>query len=116
MKANKKPIMITPEDIQQLAIDIDEFSQDFDQYGYWGTFADERIDEAKYMESAVRATEKAIISGDTEDIKDFLQDAIAECREIPALWDALNRAEELLFRLNRATDLLNRKEERAIYD
>lgn len=113
MKANnqKAPITFTPEEIHQLAVDIDKLTQDFDQYGYWAQLADDDMDEAKYVESAVIATEEAIISGDTGDIEDFLKDAIVEFREIPDLADDLSRAKELLCRLNNAADFLNSKKE-----
>ena len=91
-----KPDTLLREEISQLAIDIDGFMQEFDQYGYW----DKVGETVEDIEVNVEAVSSDIASGNTEHIREYLREAILEYEDVPGTLGGLEQGLKLLNRLD----------------
>ena len=76
-----------PDPIEQLAADIDQFSYDYDSYGYWDAVDD--------RETALRELTASLQDGDAQGVRKWLQDIV---EDEPGEWTA--EATALLDRLD----------------
>ena len=76
-----------PDPIEQLAADIDQFSYDYDSYGYWDAVDD--------RETALRELTASLQNGDAQGVRKWLQDIV---EDEPGEWTA--EAAALLDRLD----------------
>ena len=58
--------------IRQLAVDIDQFSFDFDTYGYWNDYGDKAADR----EESIQSVTNDIWRGEAEYLQEFLREVI----------------------------------------
>ena len=87
-KEHQNTAPVIPELIHQLAVDIDQFTNDYDTYEYW--------DDVEDTEENISQIENDIFEGKAEGIKEFLGGVNAE-DDLP---DEVEKAKSLLRRLN----------------
>jgi len=87
-KEHQNTAPVIPELIHQLAVDIDQFANDFDTYGYW--------DDVEDTEENISQIKNDIFEGKAEGIKEFLRDVNTR-DDLP---DEVEKAKGLLRRLN----------------
>lgn len=85
---NFKPLLVAPTAVYQLAVDIDQFTDDFDTYEY--------RDDVEDKEDNIQDIESDIYEGKTDYLKNWLQECIDDNR-IP---EQTKTAKSLLCRLN----------------
>ena len=85
---NFKPLSMTPEVVYDLAVDIDQFMENFDTYEY--------RDDVDDREENARNIERDIYDGKTDYLKKGLQEYIDDNRDP----EQTKTAESLLRRLN----------------
>ena len=106
MKEKSTTITFNSEDIHQLAIDLDNFWQDYDPY--------EHLNLIEYTEMNITENEICIAKGEAEEIQTALQEAVTTYEKMSVYADKLEKAKELLLRLNNAIEFVKSKKETAI--
>jgi hypothetical protein len=110
MKASKKmePTESATNTSHRLAVDIDAFLQDYDQYEYWAHVGDKPED----AEANIADIENKIVNGDTKAMEDYLKktnDLFVESE--PYFKDKPTRVTRLLRRLSDAADFVDTQKE-----